>query len=50
MNKAELVARHKAGTSTEWGYDMYWIKPMRDSTPKSLVYIQKETWLRLWWI
>jgi len=45
MNKTGLVARHKAGTSTEWGYYMYWIKPMRDSAPMSLVYIHKETWL-----
>jgi len=45
MNKSGLVARHKAGTSTAWGYYMYWIKPMRDSAPMSLVYIHKETWL-----
>jgi len=45
MNKSGLVARHKAGTSTEWGYYMYWIKLMRDSVPMSLVYIHKETWL-----
>ena len=45
MNKTGLVARHTAGTSTEWGYYMYWIKPMRDSAPMSLVYIHKETWL-----
>jgi len=44
MNKTGLVARHTAGTSTEWGYYMYWIKPMRDSAPMSLVYIHKETW------
>jgi len=45
MNKSGLVARHKAGTSTERGYYMYWIKPMRDSAPMSLVYIHNETWL-----
>ena len=45
MNKTGLVARHTAGTSPEWGYYMYWIKPMRDSAPMSLVYIHKETWL-----
>ena len=36
MNKSMMIARHTAGTIIEWGYAMYWIKPMRNTVLKGL--------------